>query len=97
MVIALAVLLGNIGLPLPEETTLATICYAAALGELHFPTVLIVGVISALVGGNIGLVDGQVQRPESLSTSAMSSALLGSTKMRLVSRFAFGKANEWFF
>lgn len=52
--IVLAVLLGNIGLPLPEETTLAVAGYAAARGELHFPTVLAVGVISAVVGDNIG-------------------------------------------
>src|SRR5262245_29716467 len=52
--IVLAVLLGNIGLPLPEETTLAVAGYAAARGELHLPTLLAVSVISAVVGDNIG-------------------------------------------
>jgi len=52
--IILAVLLGNIGLPLPEETTLAVAGYAAARGELHLPTVIVVGMISAVIGDNIG-------------------------------------------
>ena len=52
--IFLAVALGNIGVPLPEETILALAGYAAQRGQLKLPTVLAVGVISAVVGDNIG-------------------------------------------
>jgi membrane protein DedA with SNARE-associated domain len=52
--IFLAVALGNIGLPVPEETILALAGYAAQRGQLHLPTVLAVGVISAVVGDNVG-------------------------------------------
>jgi membrane protein DedA with SNARE-associated domain len=50
----LAVVLGNVGLPVPEETVLALAGYAASRGVLHLPTVLVVGVVSAVVGDNIG-------------------------------------------
>ena len=50
----LAVALGNIGVPLPEETILALAGYAAQRGQLKLPAVLVVGVISAVVGDNIG-------------------------------------------
>lgn len=52
--IFLCVVLGNVGLPVPEETVLALAGYAAWRGDLHLPTVLAVGVISAVVGDNIG-------------------------------------------
>ncbi len=52
--IFLAVALGNVGVPLPEETILALAGYAAQRGQLHLPAVLAVGVISAVVGDNIG-------------------------------------------
>jgi len=52
--IFLAVALGNIGVPLPEETILALAGYAAQRGQLKLPGVLVVGVISAVVGDNIG-------------------------------------------
>jgi membrane protein DedA with SNARE-associated domain len=50
----LAIVLGNMGLPVPEETVLALAGYAASRGILHLPTVLVVGVVSAAVGDNIG-------------------------------------------
>jgi membrane protein DedA with SNARE-associated domain len=43
-----------VGLPVPEETVLALAGYAASRGVLHLPTVLVVGVVSAVVGDNIG-------------------------------------------
>ena len=52
--IFLAVVLGNVGVPIPEETVLALAGYAASRGVLRLPTVLIVGVVSAAVGDNIG-------------------------------------------
>jgi membrane protein DedA with SNARE-associated domain len=50
----LAVVLGNVGLPIPEETVLVLAGYAAARGVLHLPTVLAVGVVSAVLGDNVG-------------------------------------------
>jgi membrane protein DedA with SNARE-associated domain len=48
------VILGNIGLPVPEETVLALGGFLAQRGELHLPTVIAVGVLAAIVGDNIG-------------------------------------------
>src|SRR5215475_15118629 len=49
-----AVLLGNVGLPVPEETVLALGGFLAQRGELQLPTVIAVGVLAAIVGDNIG-------------------------------------------
>jgi membrane protein DedA with SNARE-associated domain len=48
------VILGNIGLPVPEETVLALGGFLAQRGDLHLPTVIAVGVLAAIVGDNIG-------------------------------------------
>ena len=48
------VVLGNVGLPLPEETVLALAGYLVWRGDLSLPAVLCVGVVSAVVGDNIG-------------------------------------------
>src|SRR5262245_48463268 len=48
------VILGNVGLPVPEETVLALGGFLAQRGELHLPTVIAVGVFAAIVGDNIG-------------------------------------------
>jgi len=52
--IFVAVALGNVGLPVPEETILALAGYAAWRGQLSLPKVIAVGVISAVIGDNIG-------------------------------------------
>jgi membrane protein DedA with SNARE-associated domain len=52
--IFLAVVLGNVGVPIPEETVLLLAGYAASRGVLRLPVVLIVGVISVAAGDNIG-------------------------------------------
>ena len=49
-----AVLLGNVGLPIPEETILALGGFLAQRGDLHLPTVIAVGLFAAIVGDNIG-------------------------------------------
>ena len=49
-----AVILGNVGLPVPEETVLALGGFLAQRGELHLPTVMAVGVLAAIIGDNIG-------------------------------------------
>jgi membrane protein DedA with SNARE-associated domain len=52
--IVLIVVLGNVGLPVPEETVLALAGYLVWSGRLQLLPVLIVGVFSAVVGDNLG-------------------------------------------
>jgi len=52
--IFLAVVLGNMGVPIPEESVLILAGYAASRGMLKLPLVLIVGIISAAAGDNFG-------------------------------------------
>lgn len=52
--IFLIVVLGNVGAPVPEETTLILAGYLAWRGELKFPVVLAVAIVSAVVGDNVG-------------------------------------------
>jgi len=52
--ISLAVVLGNLGVPVPEETVLALAGYAASRGVMRLPVIVIIGVVSAVAGDNIG-------------------------------------------
>ena len=52
--IFLIILLGNIGVPVPEETILLLSGYLAWLGDLSLTIVIPVGILSAVVGDNIG-------------------------------------------
>jgi membrane protein DedA with SNARE-associated domain len=52
--IFLIVVLGNVGLPVPEETVLTVAGYLAWHGHLRFPAVVLVAVLSASTGDNIG-------------------------------------------
>jgi membrane protein DedA with SNARE-associated domain len=52
--IALVVLLGNVGLPVPEETILVVGGYLVWAGQLRFWLVVTVGVASAAAGDNLG-------------------------------------------
>jgi membrane protein DedA with SNARE-associated domain len=52
--IFVVVVLGNVGLPLPEETILALAGYLVWRGDLSLTAVLIVGVVSAVAGDNLG-------------------------------------------
>ena len=52
--IFLAVVLGNVGFPVPEETILGLGGYMAQRGELRLGMVLAVGVVSAVAGDAIG-------------------------------------------
>ncbi len=54
LAVALVVLLGNLGLPVPEETILGLAGYLVWRGELRLPLVLAVGIGSAVAGDNIG-------------------------------------------
>ena len=44
------VMLGNVGVPLPEETVLALAGYLVWRGDMQLPVVLVVGVVSAVAG-----------------------------------------------
>ena len=52
--IFVVVVLGNVGLPLPEETILALAGYLVWRGELSLLPVLIVGIVAAVAGDNLG-------------------------------------------
>jgi membrane protein DedA with SNARE-associated domain len=49
-----AVVLGNVGLPIPEEAILTLSGYLAWRGDLKLWLVLIVGIVSASAGDNVG-------------------------------------------
>ena len=57
--ILVVVLLGNAGVPAPEESVLVLGGYLAWHGRLHLPLVIIVGVISASLGDNLGFWAGR--------------------------------------
>ena len=52
--IFLIVVLGNVGLPVPEETVLTVGGYLAWQGQLRLPVVVIVAIVSAVAGDNMG-------------------------------------------
>ena len=54
MGIFLVVILGNVGLPVPEETVLAVAGYLVWSGRVQLVPVLIVAIVSAVAGDNLG-------------------------------------------
>src|SRR5690242_15270606 len=48
------VVLGNLGLPVPEEGVLVLAGYLAWTGRLRFSVVVFIGILSAVIGDNIG-------------------------------------------
>jgi len=54
LAIFVLVILGNMGVPLPEEMVLLLAGYMVWQGDLRLPLVLAVGIVSAVVGDNIG-------------------------------------------
>jgi len=52
--IFLTVLVGNVGVPVPEETILILAAYLLFRGTLQLGPVLAVGVVSAVIGDNLG-------------------------------------------
>jgi len=65
--IFLVVFLGNVGLPVPEETILALAGYLVWEGKLRLPLVLVVGVVSAAAGDNLGYWIGRRYGQEALA------------------------------
>jgi len=54
LAIFVLVILGNMGVPLPEETILLLAGYLVWQGDLRLPIVLAIGILSAVVGDNAG-------------------------------------------
>src|SRR5215470_7457035 len=52
--VLLVVAFGNIGVPVPEETVLVVAGYLVWVGRLRWPPLLAVGIVSAVIGDNIG-------------------------------------------
>ena len=48
------VVLGNLGVPVPEESILVLAGYLVWQGDLRLPLVLLVGILSAIAGDNLG-------------------------------------------
>jgi membrane protein DedA with SNARE-associated domain len=48
------VILGNMGIPVPEEAVLLLAGYLVWAGKLRLPAVLLIGILSAVTGDNIG-------------------------------------------
>jgi membrane protein DedA with SNARE-associated domain len=68
--IALLVLLGNIGVPVPEETILALGGYMAWQGQLRVSLVLAVGIVSAVTGDSLGYWMGRRRGPQAIERYA---------------------------
>jgi membrane-associated protein len=68
--IALLVLLGNIGVPVPEETILALGGYLAWQGQLRLSLVLAVGIVAAVAGDNLGYWLGRRHGPQAIERYA---------------------------
>jgi membrane protein DedA with SNARE-associated domain len=54
LAVFLFVLLGNLGLPVPEESILILSGYLVYQGELRLSLVLVVGIVSCIAGDNLG-------------------------------------------
>jgi membrane protein DedA with SNARE-associated domain len=54
LAVFLIVVLGNMGLPIPEEAVLVLAGYMVWTGQLRLVLVLAVGIVSAIVGDNMG-------------------------------------------
>ncbi len=59
LAIFVLVILGNMGIPFPEETVLILAGYMVWQGELRLSLVLAVGIVSAVAGDNIGFWIGR--------------------------------------
>ncbi len=90
LAIFVIVALGNIGLPVPEESVLILAGYLVWQGHLRLAGVLVVGVISAVAGDNLGYWLGRRygQRPvERVSRWTAVDAGRVASMRRFVSRY----------
>lgn len=94
LAIFLFVLLGNLGLPAPEESILVLAGYLVWQRELRLPLVLGVGILSAIAGDNLGYWIGRRFGQEAIQRYGhrvgLTSARVEATR-RYVTRYgAFG-------
>ena len=88
------VLLGNLGVPVPEESILVLAGYLVWQGDLRLPLVLLVGILSAILGDNLGYWIGRRYGQEAIERYGrwvlLTPARLAATR-RFVTRYgAFG-------
>src|SRR5436305_1401172 len=85
-VIFVITLLGNIGLPVPEETTVLLAGMAAHQGYLDLKYVLAVCIVSAICGDNLGYLIGYTGGRRLLIRYGK---VLGITELRIAQLEAF--------
>lgn len=68
--IFLIVILGNVGVPVPEETILALGGYLAWSGQLRFSFVVVVGIVGAVLGDSLGYWVGCRHGPRAIDRYA---------------------------
>jgi membrane protein DedA with SNARE-associated domain len=87
--IVVVVILGNIGLPVPEETVLALAGYLVWSGRLHLLPVILVGIVSAVAGDSLGYALGR--RYGRRSVERLAQGRLGGARVaaaeRLIARY----------
>ena len=64
------VILGNVGVPVPEETILALGGYLAWHGQLRLSLVFVVGIVAAVAGDNLGFWLGRHRGPQAIERYA---------------------------
>jgi len=88
--IAVIVLLGNVGVPVPEETALIVAGYLVWQGHLQLWLVLVVAIVSAIAGDNLGYGLGRRYGPRVVERVARWAAVdadrMGSMR-RVVGRY----------
>lgn len=94
LAIFLFVILGNLGVPVPEESILVLSGYLVWQGQLRLPLVLVVGILSAVAGDNLGYWIGRRYGQETIERYGqrvlLTPARIEATR-RFVTRYgAFG-------
>ena len=84
--ILVIVLLGNAGVPAPEESVLVLGGYLAWHGRLHLPLVILVGVLSASLGDNLGFWAGRRYGPRAISRLPLPAARVAQAQ-GLIARY----------
>ena len=82
--IVVIVLLGNAGVPAPEESVLVLGGYLAWHGRLHLPLVILVGVVSASLGDNLGFWAGRRYGPRAVARLPLSPARVAQAQGLIV-------------
>jgi membrane protein DedA with SNARE-associated domain len=86
MAILLLIVLGNIGFPVPEETTLALAGYLVWRGQLRLSLILAIGIVSATAGDNLGYWLGRRYGRAAIERHSQR-ILLNPERLQTVSRF----------